>query len=136
MKKEEVKDNIDTYKKREEFNKVKNLISNYKIDILQRMFGVKGGKKLLYTIIAFCFGRGLIGKFLFHETFLYAFFYPLIIVGIVSVKYVIIEVISFKNVKLAKILDKIIFIVCCTFLVLILLLIIVLFLNNLLHFWF
>lgn len=136
MKKEEVKDNIDTYKKREEFNKVKNLISNYKRDILKRMFGADGGKKLLYGIIITCFGRGLIGKFLFHETFLYAFFYPLIIVGIVSVPYVIIGGIRFKNVKLAKILDEIIFSVCCTFLLLILLLIFVLLLNNLLHFWF
>lgn len=92
MKKEAIKDNIDTYKKGEESNKVKNLISSYRTDILQRIFGSKGGKTLLYTIIAVCFGRGLIGKFVFHETFLYAFFYPLIIIGIVSVIYVTLKV--------------------------------------------
>ena len=86
MKKEEIKDNIDTYKKGEESNKVQNLISSYRTDILQRVFRAKGGKNLLYTIIAVCFGRGLIGKFVFHETFLYAFFYPLIITGGVSIK--------------------------------------------------
>ncbi|MDU5105860.1 hypothetical protein [Clostridium sp.] len=136
MKKEEIKDNIDTYKKGYESNKVKNLISSYRTDILQRIFGAKGGKNLLYTIIIVCFGRGLIGKFVFHETFIYAFFYPLIIVGIVSVIYVTLKVINFKNIKLAKILEKIIFIVGSTFLILIILLLIVLVLNKLLHFWF
>lgn len=123
-------------KKGEESNNVKNIISSYITDILQRVFGAKGVKNLLYTIIAVCFVRGLIGKFVFHETFLYAFFYPLIIVGIVSVIYVILKVISFKNVKLAKILNKIIVIVSSTFLILILLLVIVSVLNKLLHFWF
>ena len=75
-------------------------------------------------------------KLAFHETFLYAFFYPLIIVAIVSVIYATLKVINFKSVKLAKILDKIIFIVGFTFLTLILLLVIVLVLNKLLHFWF
>ena len=136
MKKEETKDNIDIYIKGEESNNMKKLISDYRTDILQRVFGAKGGKSLLYTVIAVCFGRGLIGKLAFHETFLYAFFYPLIIVGIVSVIYATLKVINFKNVKLAKILDKIIFIVGFTFLTLILFLVIVLVLNKLLHFWF
>lgn len=136
MKKEEIKDNIYRYKKGEDSSNVKKLISSYRKDILHRIFGAKGGKSLLYTIISGCFVRGLIGKFIFHETFLYAFFYPIIIVGIVSVIYITLKVISFKNVKLAKILDKIIFIAGSTFLILILLLVIVLVLNKLLHFWF
>ena len=48
--------------------------------------------------------------------------------------YATLKVINFKNVKLEKILDKIIFIVGFTFLILILLLVIVLVLNKLLHF--
>jgi hypothetical protein len=136
MKTEEIEDNIDALNKEEETNKIKNLILSYRTDILQRTFGARGGKTLLYTIFAVCLGRGLIGKFVFHETFLYAFFYPLIIVGIVSVVYVALKVIGFKNAKVAHTLEKILFIVCSVFLTLVFLLLIVVLLNSFLHFWF
>jgi hypothetical protein len=136
MKTEEIEENIDTSNKEEETNKIKNLVSSYRTDILERTFGAKGGKTLLYTIFAVCLGRGLIGKFVFHETFLYALSYPLIIVGIVSIVYVTLKVVGFKNAKLAHTLEKVLFIVCSIFLTLVFLLLIVLILNSLLHFWF
>lgn len=122
-------------KEEKESNKVNILISSYKKDILQRIFGGKGGKTFLYALII-CLGRGLLGKFFFNETFLYAFFYPILIIAMVSVVYISLKLISFKNAKLAKILEKYIFNIFLTFLIFILLLVFILVLNKFLHFLF
>ncbi|MBK1812839.1 hypothetical protein JHL18_19645 [Clostridium sp. YIM B02505] len=132
----EANDDINPDSKQEKTNKTEDLISSYREDILQRYFRAKGGKALLYSIIVICLGRGLIGTFFFHQSFLYAFLYPLIVIGFVSVLYVILKLISFKSPKISKILDKILLIVCCTILILVFLLLIILLLNKFLHFWF
>lgn len=129
-------ENLDLFKMEQEGSKFKNLISDYRTDIFQRYFGAKGGKALLFGIIVVCLGRGLIGKFMFQQTFLYSFFYPLIIIGIVSIIYLTLKLISFKSTKAAHILSGILLIVCCAFLALVFLLLFILILNKFLHFWF
>ncbi|GFP77007.1 hypothetical protein [Clostridium fungisolvens] len=129
-------ENIDETNKEGKINKIEDLVSSYRKDVLQRYFGEKGGKNLLYSIIGICLLRGLIGKFAFHQPFLYSFLYPLILVGLVSVLYITLKLISFKSPKISKILSGILLIACCTILILVFLLLIVLLLNKLLHFWF
>lgn len=136
MKIKETKENIDTTNTRVKRNLFKNLISDYRTDILQRCFGAEGGKTFIFTVIVVCLGRGLIGKFIFREQFLYSFFYPLIIVGSVSIIYIALKLISFKSHKVGQILSQILFIICCTILGLVVLILIILILNKLFYFWF
>jgi hypothetical protein len=136
MEKDESKGNSDKSNIEEKTNKIEDVVSTYRTEILQRYFGAKGGKTLLYSIIVICLGRGLIGKFVFHQTFLYSFSYPLIIVGVVSVLYITIKLISFKSTKAAQIISGTLLVVCSIFLILVFLLLIILILNKFLHFWF
>lgn len=136
MKKKEVNKNANILNIEEKGNRFNKIISDFIMDIFQHYFGAKGGKALLYSIIAICLGRGLIGKLLFGESFLYAFFYPLIIIAIVSVIYLPLRLISFKSPKVAEILTGIITVVCLIFLASVLLLLIISILNSIFHFWF
>ncbi|KGK90123.1 hypothetical protein DP68_01490 [Clostridium sp. HMP27] len=129
-------ENLDLFKMEQEGSKFKNLILDYRTDIFQRYFGAKGGKTLLFGVIVVCLGRGLIGRFMFQQPFLYSFFYPLIIIGIISTIYLTLKLISFKSTKAAHILSGILLIVCCAFLALVFLLSVILILNKFFHFWF
>ncbi|MPM81916.1 hypothetical protein SDC9_128973 [bioreactor metagenome] len=129
-------ENLDLFKMEQEGSKFKNLILDYRTDIFQRYFGAKGGKTLLFGVIVVCLGRGLIGSFMFQQPFLYSFFYPLIIIGIISTIYLTLKLISFKRTKAAHILSGILLIVCCAFLAVVFLLLFILILNKFFHFWF